>query len=100
MNGMEAVAERLSLYHDLFFLCLAGTVVSLGISVTLFIRLEIKNALRLWFDGPKPGKKECKARVRPNRRKGKQFKNQSQKTTQLSFCVEREMMFIHTEEEI
>lgn len=97
MNGVEEVARRLSFYHSLFLGCLIGMIVFLGISVLLFLRFEIRSTLRLWFRKPiKAGKKKKK---RPVKMQKKPWKNEEQKTTQLAFRVEQEIMWIHTEEE-
>lgn len=98
MNEVEEIARRLSFYHSLFFVCLIGMAVFLGISVLLFLRFEIRSTLRLWFSKPiKAGKKKKKSPVKMQK---KPWKNEEQKTTQLSFRVEQEIMWIHTEEEI
>lgn len=42
---MENISERILLFHNLYLVCLAGMVVFLGISVFLFIRLDIRNVI-------------------------------------------------------
>ena len=80
MSEMEEIAEKLALYHMLFLLCLMGTVVSLAISMSFFLRYRIWEMF---------GKKKRPLQKREN-----------PKTVLLSFRVEREIILVHTKEEI
>lgn len=106
MDGMEEVAKRLALYHQLFLTCLLGMVVSLGVSIWLFVRLRMRDVM-VFFMGRGHQKTVRTAEKKAPRKEQKRKKNKKQRvkrgredTTCLLFQIEREILLVHTEEEI
>ncbi len=94
MSEMEEIAEKLALYHMLFLSCLMGMMVSLATSVSFFLRYRIWERFgRKKRHVKRPDMPKEKHRQRPRKR-------ESSKTALLSFRVEREIVLIHTKEEI
>jgi len=88
---MEEIAGRIELYHRLSLLCLIGMVLFLGLSLLLFVRLDIRNTL-LFFTG-----------IRAKREIRRQEECTELLTARLpdreeNFAVEREILLIHTDE--
>lgn len=42
---MENISDRILMFHELYLVCLAGTIVFLAVSVILFICLDIWNVV-------------------------------------------------------
>lgn len=99
MSEMEEIAEKLALYHMLFLGCFMGMIVSFTVSVSFFLRYRIWEIL----GGKKKGgrKRYFKRQAMPKKgHRQKLQKRKNPKTALLSFRVEREIVLIHTKEEI
>ena len=42
---MENIASRITLFHNLYFVCLVGAILCLLISIVLFMKLDIRNVI-------------------------------------------------------
>lgn len=42
---MDQIMSRISLYHNLYFVCLGATILFLAISIFLFFYLDVKNCI-------------------------------------------------------
>lgn len=94
MSEMEEIAEKLALYHMLFLFCLMGTVVSLAISMSFFLRY------RIWEMFGKKKRPLKRTEIAKEKHRQRPQKRENPKTVLLSFRVEREIILVHTKEEI
>lgn len=61
---MENIAERISVFHNLYLACLIGTLLFLAISVFLFIRLDISGVIG-FFTGQQAKREIKKIQEKP-----------------------------------
>lgn len=58
---MDQIMSRISLYHNLYFVCLGATILFLAMSIFLFFYLDVKNCI-----GFLTGRQACKEIERLN----------------------------------
>jgi hypothetical protein len=84
---MEAKSGRneMERFHQLYLTCMAGAAIFWVMSIHLFIRTDIKGVIGFFM------------RSRGN---GKICKIQEKERAESAFCMEREILIVHTEEVI
>lgn len=95
----------MDLFTYLYLACLSGTVVSGTVTVFLFLRLDIRTALRVLGKRGKPKKAVAIKRSRKEAFTGVCGSKEEQKTVLLHekqnhFHVVREILLIHTDETV
>ncbi|MCI8429807.1 MAG: hypothetical protein HFI16_06050 [Lachnospiraceae bacterium] len=93
----------MNLYTSVYMACLFGTVISGAVTIFLFVRLDIKTALRVL--GKRGKQKKTKAVKRSRKREVVKSQDAAPKTVLLhlqneSFRVVEEILLIHTDEMI
>jgi len=89
---MNDISGKLSLYHNLFLICLVLTFICFALAIALFFILDIRSTLG-YFTGRRAKKKiqELKAATAAQ---------QARTGIRGKFLIVRELMLIHTEEVI
>ena len=94
---MENVVSRIRLFHALFLAGLAGTSVSFLFSIFLFFYLDIRGVIEL-FTGKGAKKEILKIDAEGIWKAYEEEPTTVLRMAQKPFYVEREIIFIHTDE--
>ena len=94
---METIVSRIHLFHTLFLICLTGMFLSFSFSIFLFFYLDIREVVKLFIG------KGYKKEILKTDAKGIWKDCKEEPTTVLrmakkTFYVEKEIIFIHTDE--
>ena len=97
---MDQIMSRISLYHNLYFVCLGATILFFIISTFLLLYLDVKNCIR--FLTGRQAHKEIERLNIEGVAKKTTSKKEVYETMLLQedkeFFIEREIIMIHTKE--
>ena len=98
---MNQIAVRIQLFHRLYLTCMGGTIFFLLISVVLFVKYDMSSVFAYYTKRQETREiKKIKERGFVNDSKRTEVKTAVLRSCPVSFRVEREVIFVHTEEVI